>query len=210
MALTLYAYSQSVYSQIVRMALHECGQSFQLHEVNPFTDPGSSPHPFGLVPVLQHGDFRVYETTAILRYLDGHFCGGRLTPRDAKACARMVQAQAIIDAHGYWPLVRQVFSNAVFRPLIGEPADAAENSAGLKAARVVLGELDALAADATGFNTGNLTLADIHLAPMIGFFALAPEGQEMLMGFAALHKLWQGVSQRASYLETRPQLPTPV
>ena len=27
-------------------------------------------HPFGRIPVLDHGDFRLYETQAILRYLD--------------------------------------------------------------------------------------------------------------------------------------------
>ncbi len=42
--MALFAYPPSVYCQIVRMALIECGQDADLTEVDPFTDPGSSPH----------------------------------------------------------------------------------------------------------------------------------------------------------------------
>ena len=37
-------------------------------------------HPFQKIPTLDHGDFRLYETHAILRYLDRVCVGPALVP----------------------------------------------------------------------------------------------------------------------------------
>ena len=37
-------------------------------------------HPFGKMPILQHGDFFLYESLAIATYLDRAFEGPQLTP----------------------------------------------------------------------------------------------------------------------------------
>ena len=42
-------------------------------------------HPFGRVPVLEHDGFRLYETQAILRYLDRVLPQPALTPSDVQA-----------------------------------------------------------------------------------------------------------------------------
>jgi glutathione S-transferase len=208
MSLTLYDYPPSVYCQIVRMALLECGQDATLVPVDPFADPGDIPHPFGQVPVLCHDGFTLYETTAILRYLDVVFAGGRLTPADLKAQARMGQVQAIVDAHGYWPLVRKVYSHRVFRPMIGLAADEAQIHDGLSKAETVLGALNRIAAEGLVLTGPDLTLADIHLAPMVGFFTAAPEGDRMLSRFPDLCTWWHHASARDSYRATRPDPPT--
>ena len=46
-------------------------------------------HPFGRIPAIEHGDFKLYECQAILRYIDAAFDGPSLTPREPKAMARM-------------------------------------------------------------------------------------------------------------------------
>ena len=46
-------------------------------------------HPFGRVPVLEHDGFWLYETQAILRYLDRVLPKPPLTPDDAKRAARI-------------------------------------------------------------------------------------------------------------------------
>lgn len=202
MALILYAYPPSVYCRIVRMMLHECGQVAEVIEVDPFSGPVAA-HPFNRVPVLDHDGFVVYETAAILSYLDATFANDRLTPTDPRARTRMVQVQAIIDAHGYWPLVRQVFAHRVFRPLEGLAPDEAEIAQGLAAAETVLKALDRIAAEGLVLTARELTLADVHLAPMIGAFAAAPEGARLLAGFPALAGWWGHISACSSYLATR-------
>ena len=48
-------------------------------------------HPFGHIPVLEDGDFRLYETHAILRYLDSRLPGRSYVPSDVYERARMDQ-----------------------------------------------------------------------------------------------------------------------
>src|ERR1700754_1695889 len=48
-------------------------------------------HPFGRVPVMEHDGFRLYETQAILRYLDRLIAQPSLTPTDIKRVTRMDQ-----------------------------------------------------------------------------------------------------------------------
>ena len=78
---------------------------------------------------------------------------------------------SIIDGYVYWPLVRQVFSHRDFRPLLGRPSDLTEVQRGLEAAPEVLAALERLVADTKCLCGADISLADIHLAPMIGYFA---------------------------------------
>src|SRR6201984_2540989 len=48
-------------------------------------------HPFGRVPVIDHADYRLYETQAILRYIDAAMPGLSLQPSEPKAIGRMNQ-----------------------------------------------------------------------------------------------------------------------
>ena len=54
-------------------------------------------HPFGRVPVLEHDGFMLYETQAILRYLDRVLPQPALTPADPRRAARMDQVMNIND-----------------------------------------------------------------------------------------------------------------
>jgi len=62
----------SPFGRAVLLALEEKGARYRLAPVAPGTlrTPGHlARHPFGRIPVMDHGDFRLYETQAILRYL---------------------------------------------------------------------------------------------------------------------------------------------
>jgi len=109
----------------------------------------------------------------------------------------------IADAHAYWPLVRQVYAQLVFRPFEGLPPDPAEVAAGLGAAGTVLDALEAIAAEGLQLAGGPLSLADLHLAPMIAAFASAPEGAALLAARPALALWWQAVARRESMIATR-------
>ena len=152
MSLVLHGYRYSVYLRIARLVLAEKGVSYQRVEVNPFAADMPAAylelHPFGRVPTLVHDGFALYETAAITRYIDRAFPDPALQPAAPRALARMDQIIAVVDSYGYWPMVRQVFSQGVFRPRAGQPADPAEVTRGLVATAKVLAALEALAADA--------------------------------------------------------------
>ncbi len=54
--------------------------------------------PFAKVPAFEHDGFRIYETSAIMRYVDEAFDGPALQPADAKGRAIMEQAISVIDS----------------------------------------------------------------------------------------------------------------
>ena len=206
----LHGYRYSVYAWIARLVLREKGVAHGWREIDPFLpdvpDHYRALHPFGRVPVLVDGDFVLYETCAIARYVDEAFAGPALQPEGARARARMQQIVSVADSYAYRPLVRQVFGHGVFRPRVGRLGDEAEVSAGLAAAATVLDALDRLVSvpDAAGWTP---TLADLHLAPMLGYFAAAPEGQMMLARLPRLAAWFAAMAARDAYRETEPALP---
>ena len=206
MSLVLHGYRYSVYNRIARLALAEKGVGYDRVEVNPFSPdmPESyrALHPFGRVPTLVHDGFVLYETGAIIRYVDRAFPGPPLQPTDPRALARMDQVIGIVDAYGYWPMVRQVFALRVFRGRTGQPVDEAEVSRGLAAAPKVLAALEPLVGE-------ELTLADLHLGAMVAYFVLAPEGATLLRHYPKLTRWWERVSARPSFAATDPGLPSP-
>ena len=74
MSVELHGYKYSVYAWIARFALREKGIGYRWVEVNPFADNVPEDylamHPFSRVPTLVSGNFVVYETNAITRYVD--------------------------------------------------------------------------------------------------------------------------------------------
>ena len=205
MSLVLHGYRYSVYVRIARLALAEKGVAYERAEVNPFAPdvPESylALHPFGRVPALVHDGFTLYETGAITRYIDRAFPGPALQPNEARAAARMDQVIAVVDAYGYWPMVRQVFSHRVFRPRSGQPGDEAEIERGLQASAKVLAALEPLVGD-------GVTLADLHLGAMTAYFVQAPEGATLLGQYPRLAAWWARLSARPSFAATDPGLPS--
>jgi glutathione S-transferase len=104
-------------------------------------------HPFGRVPVLEHDGFSLYETQAILRYLDRVLPTPALTPADPKRAARMDQVMNIND----WYLFHGVGNVIVFHRVVGPRA-----------------AMPKVAGDA-------MSLADLLVAPGIDFFTQTPE-----------------------------------
>ncbi len=205
---TLHGYHYSVYNRIARLVLHQKGVSYDVVEVNPFADLSSdylALHPFGRVPVLVHGAFSLYETGAITRYTDRAFPGDPLQPPDPVALARMDQVISVIDNYGYWPMIRQVFSHCVFRPMAGEVSCTDQIAQGVEASRRVLSALETLAAEGQVLN-GTTTLADCHFAPMLDYFVRADEGRRVLAEFPRLSLWWDRFSSTPALLETAPDM----
>jgi len=205
MSLVLHGYRYSVYVRIARLVLAEKGVSYERVEVNPFDPEVPAAYlalqPFGRVPTLVHDGFALYETAAITRYIDRAFPGPALQPREPRQLARMDQIIGIVDAYGYWPMVRQVFSHRVFRPRMGNPADESEVSRGLAASAKVLAALEPLVGE------GGPALADLHLGAMVAYFVLAPEGAALLRQYERLSSWWARLSMRPSFAATNPGLP---
>ncbi|CAN5914236.1 glutathione S-transferase family protein [soil metagenome] len=208
MALVLHGYRPSVYLRIVRLILAEKGVAYDRVEVNPFVadipEAYLALHPFGRVPTLVHEDFVLYETGAIIRYIDRAFAKPALQPDEPRALARMDQIIAVVDSYAYWPMVRQVFSHGVFRPAIGQPGDRDEVERGLVGSAKALRALEALSSPEAFLVGPAPSLADFHLGAMVAYFAAAPQGARLLGEHPRLAAWWKRIQQRPSFANTDP------
>jgi glutathione S-transferase len=78
----LYSYQACPFARRTRMVLLEKGLDFQLTEIDINNKPADFTRisPYGKVPVLLHGDGRIYESAIINEYLDEVFPAPPLMP----------------------------------------------------------------------------------------------------------------------------------
>ena len=169
----------SPYGRAVLATLVEKGVSHRVVPVLPGTmrvEPHTLRHPFGRVPVLEHDGFMLYETQAIVRYLDRVASGPALTPTDVKAAARMDQVMNVCD----WYLFQGVgsvigFQRVVGPRLLGLPTDEGAVAQAMPKAHAVFRELSRLLGSNSHFAGDRLTLADLMIGPHVDFFTQTPE-----------------------------------
>jgi glutathione S-transferase len=133
-------------------------------------------HPFGRIPVLEHDGFKLYETQAILRYLDRVLPEPLLTPSDVKRAARMDQVMNINDWYLFQGVGSVIIFHRVIAPqLLGLASDEEAIKAAMPKAHTVFDELANLLGDQPYFAGDGLSLADILVAPAVDFFTVTPE-----------------------------------
>ena len=87
----LHGVAPSTYTRTARLTCEGKGVSYQLEPVEFGSARHLALHPFGKIPILEHGSTRIFETLAIARYVDEAFKGPALQPADAKGRALMTQ-----------------------------------------------------------------------------------------------------------------------
>ncbi len=119
----------STYVRTARLTLAKKGVDYDLNEFDFIANSVPNDHlarnPFGKVPAFSHGDFEIYETVAIARYIDEAFEGPALQPADAAGRARVTQASAIIYSYAYPSAITGVVIQRVVVPMMGGEADEA-------------------------------------------------------------------------------------
>ena len=156
-------------------------------------------HPFGRIPVLDDGDFRLYETQAVLRYIDSLSPHNLLQPRDAQAAARMNQVAGIVD----WYVFPQVTVKITAERLMshafwGRPANEETVAGAIPTARTCITELARLKGSSPFIAGDCVSIADLMLAPQLIMFGITPEGQTLLKE--------TGLEEWAARMSARPSL----
>ncbi len=173
----------SPFGRAVLATLVEKAASHRLSPVSTATlraEPHTLRHPFARVPVLEHDGFMLYETQAILRYLDRVLPEPALTPAAVTAAARMDQAMNVCD----WYLFQGVgsvigFQRVVGPRLLGLTTDEAAIAQAMPKAHTVFKELSRLLGTNSFFAGERATLADMMIAPQLDFLAATPEWQPL-------------------------------
>jgi len=207
--MTLWGFDGSTYVRTVKMLLAEKKfTDFEQVPLNVLSGEPRSPehlarHPFGKVPVLDHDGMRILETSAIVRYLNDVLPGTSLVPATPKDRARMDMVIGLLDSYGYGALIGGIAAYHLFPDFVGGKNDAMRN-AGIENAHKVI-HLAMKTKGESMFIAGDLSLADLFLAPVVFYVSLTPDFADLLdiRGFS---DWWKAVQALKSFQDTQPNL----
>jgi len=207
--IVVYAIPGSPFVRSVEMVLHEKGVPYRVEPIAPGaqrSDDHLQRHPFARVPVIEHDGYRLYESQAILRYVDAAFPEPGLQPSEPYAIGRMNQIIGINDWYFFPKVAAVIVFNRIVAPvLLGSVPDETAIAAAMPMARTCISELNHLLGVQTFLVGDRLSLADLVLAPQIDFFHATPEGKSLLTGTALADWLAR-MNERPSMQQTlRPE-----
>jgi glutathione S-transferase len=165
----LYQLPFSPNCQKVVALAHEVGTPLELAAVELFKGEARTPamlakNPNGKVPILEDGDFVLWESAAMLPYIAAKAGRGDLAPTTPRERAEVDRWTAWQGAH-FGPAIRKVAFERIVKKLVGRGApDEAVVKAGMEEFAVTASVLEQ-SLGSKEYVCGRLTVADFHLAP---------------------------------------------
>jgi glutathione S-transferase len=206
--IAVYGIPGSPFLRSVEIALKEKDLTYQFHALAPgeHKQPEHlARHPFGRVPAFEHDGFAIYETQAILRYLDDVFPNPPLNPGDARQRARMNQVIGIIEWYFFPKAAAPIAFNRIIGPrLLGLPSDEAAIAEAMPLAKTCFAELDRLLGDRRYFAGDGISIADIMLAAQLDLFRECAEGRALIDSTNAIKPWLERMVARPSFAATQP------
>ncbi|WLB51590.1 glutathione S-transferase family protein [Bradyrhizobium sp. 521_C7_N1_3] len=184
----VYGFPRSTFVNIVRLVLTHKDVAYRFEDLEPVMGRSEhlALHPFNRVPIFRHGDFTVYETRAIVGYIDEVFAGARLTPRNPHARARMNQWIGVVDSYVYPYMIHHVTHERLVFPELGIVSDEKVVAHALPKVENALVTIERELADGRDYFLGSeLSIADFYLLPSTFAFSLTEEGKAMYPKFPA-------------------------
>jgi glutathione S-transferase len=203
----LYGFAPSTYVRTARLACEEKGVTHALEAIELGSPAHRALHPFARMPAMRHGDFVLYETSAIARYVDETFEGPALQPAAPRARARMNQWISAVNDYYYQALARGIVLPRIVYPMRGRSVDEAAVAAAVEQAEQYLGVADATLAAGPYLAGDALSLADLFLGPIVFWLEKTPEGARLLPRFPAVRGWYDGLAARPSFVATAPPIP---
>ena len=204
----IYGTEFSTYVRTARMAFEEKPAQYELVDVSVIRgEQKQAEHlarnPFGAVPAFEHDGLKVYETGAIIRYIDQVFPGTKLTSDDARERARMNQVISIVDYYGYSSIIGHIAIERLFTAILNRPTDEKNVAAGIPKAELCLKEFERIKGDNKFLAGAQISLADLYLYPVLVYLMMTPE-KSLLESRKGLMAWWDTMNQRSSVKKTQP------
>lgn len=197
----IYGHPQSTCTRKVLCTLAEKGAEFEFVTV----DFGTGEHkqaahvarqPFGVVPALEDDDFQLYESRAIIRYLDAKLPGVSLTPANLRDRALMEQWISVEQSYFSGPTMKAIM-HVMFAPMRGEAVDPEVVAQGKAAGARVLDVLEQGLAG-KDYLAGTYSLADICYMPYLEYLFATDMG-DIVRERPNVSSWWGRLSERAAW-----------
>ena len=202
---TIYGIPGSPYVRAALLGFEEKGVPYRLSALA--LGEQKSPahlarHAFGRIPAMDHGDFRLYETQAILRYLDRLFAAPPLVPDDPQREARMNQIAGITDWYVMSDVSAVITFGRLIAPRFGLPVDEAKIVASMPRAAVCVDEIARLLGEQPFMAGDAVSIADLMMAPHLVMFGETTEGKSMFARHPSLTAWVERMNSRPSMVNT--------
>ena len=209
MAYEFYWISGSPNAWRVMLALEIKGLSYVSHRLDPGKREHKTPefialNPHGKVPVLKDGDFVIYESIAILAYLEQKHPQPALFGRTPEETGHIWQRVFEVMNHA-----RDSINNGVVRPLIRGQAKQSGDAIKTAASNVqdALKWVEAILAD-THYLAGNtISAADVTFVPIIQGLIRAgrrDDAVELKLGLDDIHNVYPHIAKWLGRIEALP------
>jgi len=195
---------QSNFVWVVRMACTEKGVPYDLVPARPHTPEADAIHPFGRIPSMRHGDLALFESKAIVTYIDRAFGGPKLIPDDPAGAAKVEQWVSLINTQFDPVMVRGYLLSYFFPGTPDGSPDRAKIDSVLPTLRKQIEVLDGAVAKTGYLASADFSLADIDLLPILYYLLKLPEGSEMVKSSKNLNAYYERHAERPCFKATIP------
>lgn len=154
-------------------------------------------HPFGVIPVFEDDDgFQIYESRAIIRYLDAKLSGPSLTPSDLKARGQMEQWISVEQSY-LSPQIMKIVMEVMLAPMRGATPNQEAIQSGREGTARALDVIDKALAGGE-YLAGAFSLADLTYMPYLEYLA-ACGGADIINERSNVAAWWKRISERPSW-----------
>lgn len=203
---TLYGIPLSTYVRTARLAFEEKGVAYDLEPYAPGSDEIRALHPLGKVPAMRHGDFTLFETLAITRYVDETFDGPALQPKDPQMRAVMTQLISATIDYFYPTMVGKVIYQRLLVPSRGGTPDEQMIAEAVPDLDTHLLIISGALQDHLYLSGDRLSLADLFVMPILFYLNFTPEGQKVIGNSPRILRWLETMGSRPSDKATLPPL----
>ncbi|KAI8588027.1 hypothetical protein HDU89_002203 [Geranomyces variabilis] len=204
MNVKLYGMSVSTCTQKVIFVLQDKQIPFEFIAINVLKKEQKLPehiarHPFGKIPVLEHEGNFIFESLAIVRYLDALHpnIGTKLVPTHDAYKAALVDQWTYQSSFNFYPHVQGVIVETAIKPVAGLPTDEAKLAASRAALEPTLDIYEKHFANAKYFANDEFSLAD--LAHVVYFNVVKRTQPDLISARPNLEKWFNRVAERDSW-----------
>jgi len=208
--IVVYGFPRSTFVNIVRLVLTYKQLPYAFHDLEPEMGKAShlELHPFDRVPILRHGDFTLYETSAIVGYLEDAFPKPPLQSDRIRDRARMQQWISSINSYYYPYMIYHVTHERLVFPELGIAADEKVVAHALPKVEIGLQVVERQLGHGKAYLLGaELTLADFYLLPSTFAFGLTQEGRRLYPQYPSFRRWRERMETLPSVMALRASLP---
>lgn len=154
----------------VRACCEAKGVAYTLTPARPHSPEVSAIHPFGKIPAMRHGTVALFETRAIIGYIDAVFPGPKVLPQEPVAMAKAEEWLSLINT-----TIDQVCMRQFIVPLVFGKAERSSVAPAVVALGKQVAWLDGALAGDFALPMG-FSAVDADLVPILNYINGQPEG----------------------------------